>query len=60
MSFLKNQLVVDSKTNPEEKLYQDDHDKKSNCIRRPSARLPVQKSDSESNIRDFHLRGTYY
>lgn len=57
MSLLKTQFVVDSKTNLEEKVYQDDHDKTSGCIRRPNASLSTQNSDTESNIRDFHLRG---
>lgn len=56
MSLLKTQFVVDSKTNLEEK-YQDDHDKTSSCIRRPNASLSAQNSDTESSIRDFHLRG---
>lgn len=56
MSLLKTQFVIDSETNLEENVYQNEHDK-SDCIRRPNARSTVEKNDTESDIHDFHLRG---
>lgn len=57
MSLLKTQFVIDSETNLEENVYRNDHEKLSDCIRRPNARSTVEKSDIESDIHDFHLRG---
>lgn len=59
MSLLKTQFVVDSEAKLEEKdVYNEDNDKLSGCIRRPNARSTAENSDTESEIRDFHLRGS--
>lgn len=57
MSLLKTQFVIDNDSNLEEKVYRDDDDKYSACIRRPSSRSTVENSDIESDKHDFHLRG---